>query len=426
MLLLLVVAVLLRAGKLSEFRPSELDEKSWLMVGVSLFDTGVPSAWTIYDEVYGPAGALFGPVVKPYLDHPPLFSLFVGGWAYLLGENNPENFHWGLVRWPMIGIALASILVTFLFVRRVFGVAQALLTLSAFVFFPSHIIASRIIAPEHLIGLFVILGLYLYAVYEQTERRRVRLLSVVFLSLLCGTALLLKLSGIVVPAMLILMACYRRRMRLAFGLTIAAGASVLIFAGYGYYYNWDLFIDLLVAHRNRAQSFSHFWTLFTGLDVGHFGFFDPSIIVGLIGALSLAARRRLEGKGLYLFAPLLVFSFLFLYIAPWEAYGWYKYAIYPLIAVGLGYVFRQLYQERIVFLILLLPLLSMMLQHSEILDNQSDRRIMIIVYYALAVWPLLFRNRFLQTKPVFVSLLIHLFFFEAVWALRVLGRALPL
>jgi len=201
----------------------------------------------------------------------------------------------------------------------------------------------------------------------------------------------------------------------------AAIVSALLFAGYGYFYNWEVFTGLLAAHQDRVQTFVHFWTLFTNLDVGGYALFDPSIIVGLIGAIGIVATRGIGRSGLYIFALLLVFSFLFLYVAPWEAYGWYKYAVYPLIAIGLGYVFTQLYKQRAVYLILFLPLLSLMLENSNILASQADRRIMMAVFYTLAVLPVLFKNRFIQSKPVFLSLLFYLFVFETVWVARVLG-----
>jgi hypothetical protein len=43
-----------------------------------------------------------------------------------------------------------------------------------------------------------------------------------------------------------------------------------------------------------------------------------------------------------------------------------------------------------------------------------------MLFYVLAVLPVLFKGRFLQLKPVFVSLLIFLFLFEVVWVWRVL------
>ena len=108
-------------------------------------------------------------------------------------------------------------------------------------------------------------------------------------------------------------------------------------------------------------------------------------------------------------------------MAPTTAYGWYKYVIYPVIAIVLGYVFSELWRRRVVWFVLFLPLLSMMLEHSGILADPWDRRIMVMVWYSLVGVAVIFRNRWLQIRPVFLSLLLFLFSFEVLWVGSVLG-----
>ena len=117
-------------------------------------------------------------------------------------------------------------------------------------------------------------------------------------------------------------------------------------------------------------------------------------------------------------------SFLFLFVAPVELYGWYKYTLYPLVAIGLGFVFAQLWNERVVYLSLFLPLLAMTLQESEILYEQTDRKIALVVFYAAAVIPLLIRLGPLRLRTGFAALLLLLFAIEAVWIAKVLGYLL--
>jgi hypothetical protein len=268
----------------------------------------------------------------------------------------------------------------------------------------------------------MVLGLYLFLVFEDTDSDRTKRRTRSAMVFLCVAAPLLKLSGIVVPATLAFLALWRGRVRLGAAFTASTLVSFALFSAYGFYYNGGVFAALLTAHHDRAQTFVHFWTLFTHLDIGHYSLFDPSVIVGLVGALFLAAEKRDTLGGVSFFTALFAFSFLFLYVAPWEAYGWYKYALYPLLAAGLGYVFASLYERRVVFLVLFLPLLSIMLQNSGILVEQADRRMMMILFYALTALPILARGRFMQFRSVYISLLIYLFFFEAMWAARVLGH----
>ncbi len=422
-LVLIVIAVLLRAGNLGEFHPIDPDETSWLMVGTSLIATGEPTGWTIFQGVYFNAGVNAEALVTPYLDHPPLFSLIVGGWAYALGETDMKKLNWELVRIPMIVISILTIIFTYLFVRRAFGNTLAVFVLLAFVFFPSHVVTSRIIAAEHFIGLLLMIGLYLFVVFETTENSRVKRIMAMMMALLCVVSLMVKLSAVIIPATLCLLALYKRRWRLLATLMLASIVSLLVLLGYGYYYNWEAFVGIFQSHSGRGQNFAHFWTFFTKLNIGHRGFFDVSIIVGLVGMIGLIIEERVEKRGIYIYIPFLVVSFLFLYVAPGIAYGWYKYLFYPLIAVGLGHVFAQLYRGRYEYLVLFLPMLSMMLQHSRVLDDQMKRRLMVMLFYGLPTLTLLLGGRFLRLKPVFLSFLTLLFLFETLWFLRELGVA---
>ena len=236
---LLLVAVLLRVGGLGGLTNVEADEKQWYMVGTSLLAEGLPPYWTGFADPPGNGTykSCHG-VVAPFLDNPPFFSLLVGGWATLVGETDWCDINWSLVRAPMLVISVLTMVFTYLLARRVFGGTVAAFVLLAFVFFPSHIVVSRVVAAENLVGLWLVAALYLFAVFEQVKSSRVKRLLVAVMMLLCLTALLIKLWGMVVPAALALIAFSRRRWRLA-ALFIAGGVmSMLFYLAYGYYYMW--------------------------------------------------------------------------------------------------------------------------------------------------------------------------------------------
>lgn len=421
-LALIVVAVLLRAGNLGELTHMEADERQWYMVGTSLLTRGVPESWSgfIYPAGYGVARDCHS-VVTPFLDSPPFFSLLIGGWATFVGEVNWCEINWSLVRAPMIAIAVLTMIFAYLLARRVFDGTVAMFVLLAFVFFPSHIVVSRVVAAESFVGLWLVMGLYLFAVFEQAKNSWVKRLAVVSMTLLCLTALLIKLWGVVVPAALTVLALSRRRWLLAALFVVGGVMSMLFYLAYGYYYSWEVMRLVLAGYHNFPQSFAHWWSFFTNLNVGHREFYDPSIIVGLIGAICLVAKRGIRGGGAYIFGPLFIFSYLFLHMAPTMAYGWYKYAMYPVIAMGLGYVFSELWRRRVVWFVLFLPLISMMLEHSGLLVDPWNRRIVVMVLYSLVGVAVLFRNSWLQIRPVFLSLLLFLFSFEVLWVGSVLG-----
>ena len=281
------------------------------MVGSSLIRTGKPTSWSIFHRAYKAAGIPESTdrTYTPALDHPPLFSLLIGGWAVAIGERDLHHLTWSRLRVPMIGVALLSLWATWRFAGLLFGARVARFTLLAMTFMPSHIVTSRIIAVEHVTGLFLILGMdTLYRMVEHSD-----------------------------------------------------GPT-----------------------RTR--------------------------------------RRRWGLLGLSLAAPLLTLSFVLLSAAPIDQYGWYKYALYPFISIGLGFLFDALWRERLFALVLFLPLLAMTVEASgSVLGGVQQRRYLMMAFYALAILPLLNRTRWLRPRNVAMALLAGLFGLQAWWATSVLG-----
>lgn len=420
---LLVIGLLLRTGHLETFRPIGHDELSWIYVGDSLLRTGVPTSWSYFPHPYASVDIGCDVVVTPMLEYPPLFALFIGTWSLFTGALDWCAMSWEFVRIPMIAIAFLVMFFTYLLARRLFGEVVALFSLLAFTFFPSHVITSRFVIPEHFIGLLLILGLYCYTFFVSTQQVGVRYLMLVFMTLLSIAAPLSKFWGFAVPGSLVLLSAFYRRWHVAALLSVASLVSGVLLMLYGYYYDWDVFRDAMYMQHGRAASLVHFWTLFTKLDIGWFEFYDPSIIFGMIGALLLVATSwsGKEERGMYVFAPLFNVSFVLSYLAPYEAWGWYKYFVYPLLALGMGFIFAQLYRGQFAYYILFLPLLLVMLQHSGIMPSQLDRQDMVIVLYALTAFSLLLPHRTLASRALFLSLLALLVTFEVVWAGRILG-----
>lgn len=421
------LGVLLRSINLDSLHSIEADERSWHQVGLSLLRDGVPATWTIFYAAYNspvviPCAQGSGIAVRPYLDHPPVFSLLIGMWAYLVRQTDFCEVNWVLLRIPMIILAGATLILTFLFVRRFLGLSSALFALLAFTFFPSHVVASRFIATEHFIAFLLLLGLYCFSFWDDLSSQRSRNYLLLFLLVLCVVAPLVKLTGVVVPVSLILLACVHRRWHLALFFGLGLLFSFLLFFLYGWYYDLHTFLTILAAHHNRPQSSTHFWSFFTAHDLGNFPFFDPSVIVGLSGVFSVGVVHSWK-RSAYIITPLIVLSFLFLWVAPVDASAWYRYVIYPFVAIGLGFVFSRLYHNDFTHLPLFLPLLFVMLDLG-LLQRQDSLRIGLLILYGVLLLPMLVGSRFLPFRFVFVPSLFLLFFFETLWVAGVLGYPL--
>ncbi|HEX3559386.1 MAG TPA: glycosyltransferase family 39 protein [Pyrinomonadaceae bacterium] len=424
--LLAALAFSVRAQKLGSLHPFDLDERVWLLTGTSLIQKGTPASWTIFWDKYPhrenmPFGGVNHLVVEPFLDHPPLFALGVGAWAALTGNNGPKPLNWAVLRLPMVLLALATIGVTWLFLRRLCGPPLSSFTLLAFSFFPAHIIASRFVVAENAIAFLLMLCLYAFLIVdrEAEENPKRAALAKYIIVAVCGLAILLKLSAIVIPATIGLLSLLRKNRPLFKSVVAATLVSVLLFVGYGAYYDWGIFKSVMAGHGSRPQSFWHFWSIVTQLDLGYFPLRDPSVIIGFVGLFTLLADSVIPWeKRLYIFAPLLNFSLLFLFIAPVESYGWYKYVLFPLLAVGLGHVLTELYRGKAAYYVLLLPAVAVMLEQSRLVESQFQRRAWVLLLYGVVAAAILLRHytKRINFLPVtFGIALVMLFSLELIW-----------
>ncbi|MEK7499544.1 MAG: phospholipid carrier-dependent glycosyltransferase, partial [Patescibacteria group bacterium] len=333
----IIIGLCVRTQNLGALHPFENDEQSWLLMGTSLLQQGIPVSWTVFWDKYPTTeifryGGLEQLVVTPFLDHPPLFGLFIGAWAALTGNNTYRPLDWMALRMPMIALAMGTILFTGLFINKLFHSTLASVTAIVFLFFPAHIVASRFIAAEHAIAFLFMLSLYVFAVFDSENNKNTpkAALCITIIALCSGMAILLKLSGIVLPATIIFLSLFRKNWLLLGVTLLATSISISLFLLYGNYYDWGIFTSVLSGHSTRPQSFWHFWSIFTQMDIGNFTMRDPSFIAGMIGLFTLLTNTNIAWeKRLTLFVPLLNLSLVFLFVAPVESYGWYKFIWFP-------------------------------------------------------------------------------------------------
>lgn len=417
---MLVTAFWLRIYRVEMLGNASADEHLWLMAGVSLLKEGVPTAWTIqwpqhrWDEYWYANNG----VVTPWLDHPPLFALLTGGWALLTGVPDTDTPTQTVLRFPMVVLSVVTIFFTWLLIRDIYGEGAALFVLAVYTFFPTDLVASRFILPEHAMPLLLVLGLYAWWHYlRETDGRNnlwvFILMGVSFVAPLC------KLIGVIIPMTMGLLMLLHRKYRLFLMLAITGITSAGLYLFYAWFYSWEVFIGAQTAHVQRAQSFDHFWSFFTKLSTGNVYLFDPTMIIGWAGLFMILATTKERHVRNLFFAALLSISFFFLFVASVENYDWYKYPIYPLIAIGTGMLFYRIYKGDYWYLFFFLPLLAEIMQNTALVADQAQRRTLMAVTYWLAISSFLVHRTLF--RRVFVGLLLLLFLLETVWYLRIVG-----
>jgi hypothetical protein len=182
LIVLSLVGVLFIGNKLREYSYSEVpnpgetnDEYSFAWLGISLIQEGRPIAWsgipgyktTDYRRIN--VDGIFGgrpekpdfPINSPWFDHPPLFGLLIGGYAYTKGVNNFEDASVIIIRRPMLKIAAVSSILVFILGWKLYGLSSGFLASLLYSTIPLIVISSRLALSENgYIPLFLLSAIF--------------------------------------------------------------------------------------------------------------------------------------------------------------------------------------------------------------------------------------------------------------------------
>lgn len=406
--LFVVLGFGLRVFRLDKFNTITSDEETWIISGLSLLNSGQPESWTVFWETYEAMGEVYWKevgdenrvLVKPYLDHPPVFQMLMGSWAALTQNNGDTVFNWWWLRLPMIGTALATITLTAVLARRLFDSVTAILSTVSFLVLPAHILAARVVAAEQLLALLLVGSLVLVQQYLDTKRQSSLGWELGVLIFITFMAILIKLSGIIIAITLGIIFLTQKQWYELVVTVVAALLGIATFIGYGCYYNCQLFWAVLEHHAARPQTFWYFFTLFGKPDLGYYELRDPMMVLGLIGVLVaiFMAFKKTELNRTCLFAPVFSLMILFVTIAPIELYGWYKFILFPFLAIGLGYIWNQVRQGQYQWWLLLIPAVLVLIENIFPIETASLVRKLLIVMLLLPVGAVFINQKFADTK----------------------------
>src|SRR5262249_29825795 len=131
-------------------------------------------------------------IVKPYLDHPPLFSAFMGLWMTLLGFHDIFAVDLFKMRVASLLLFAATFWLLWLVLRRYLDENRALLSLALFATSPLAVIDGRLVISENFfLGLY--LGAYyLLLLYDESPSRKL----ILGMGLLCAALPLSKVAAL--------------------------------------------------------------------------------------------------------------------------------------------------------------------------------------------------------------------------------------
>lgn len=316
------------------------DEFAWTWLGINLIQKHEPISWSpqpqyknIKEIRYQGAQFL---IVKPYLEHPPLFGIVAGGFALTNGVKDMYDVTLAKIRPLSLILGGFSILMIFLLANEIYGREVALISSLLYATAPTIVIGSRIVQNENFLIPFWLLSLYLILKYLKTGRKKFRN-SAAFLA---GLLSLAKVPWLVVGLSLSMILSFKNKWRDAF---LVGGVTLLIFSlfiFYGLYFDNELFVNLWRLQIARYDiSFSGFFSVLQSpLLVDRF-YLDGWIYFGWLSIVFLMKDIR---KNYLILIPFVAYLVTFIFGIPNEpSHGWYRYPFYPFLIISIAVILVQ-------------------------------------------------------------------------------------
>lgn len=336
----------------------DLDEIQFAWAGLNLIQHGDPITWSYYPgypayEAFHAFGVTV-PLVHHWMDHPPLYSLLIGGWLWLLGARDMTGFSAAEVRLVPVACSTLTVPLVHLLGRRFIGPGAALVGALLLATAPAAVLFGRVAEPESAQAVLLLVALLLTVRVLDGGDGPVTVTGL----LVCAVAApLMKVSGIAVAGICAVILAASGRWKLA-GIMVAGGAvGLLLFVVYGAVVDWTQFVRIWgvqASNRIGVMSAYDFLTAPAGLNRR---LRDGWWLLGWIG-LGLLAARRLGRRELFLVWPAAAYAMVMLVLAgekEVEQYGWYRVIVYPQVYLAAGWLAWEAVKRRS------LPLLTLLL-----------------------------------------------------------------
>jgi 4-amino-4-deoxy-L-arabinose transferase-like glycosyltransferase len=320
------------------------DEFAWTWLGINLIQNNVPISWSPHPQYKDRKeikyqGAAFL-LVKPYLEHPPLFGLVAGSFAMLNGAKDMYDVTLEKIRPLSLILGAVSMVAVFLLTKELYGNLTAFLSVALYATVPTIVIGSRIVQNENFLIPFWLLSLYLVTKYLKSGKKKFRNFAIIIAGLLS----LAKVPWLVVGLSVSMILSYKGKWKDAF---LVGGITLAIFSlymFYGFYFDKNLFVDLLKLQTARYDiSFSGFFSIFTEPLLADRFYLDGWIIFGWFSIFFLA--REFE-KYYMILIPFVAYLILYIFAIPNEpAHGWYRFPFYPFLIMSSALVLKEEFKK---------------------------------------------------------------------------------
>ncbi|NCS97951.1 MAG: hypothetical protein GW762_05160 [Candidatus Pacebacteria bacterium] len=420
-ILIIFVAFFLRSWRYWEF-PNTMetaDEYAWTWLGSSILADGQPTSWS-YFAPYGEGyiykqGPVHAPLVRPAVDHPPLFA-FIPGIAHLIATNNWETLpDHRVIRIPMLFLGTLAVALLGYWTSLVLEKKWSLVATAIYAMVPVFVFSSRLVVSENfLILLLLILGILVHRWenLSQKEKQKQNRIRIAFL-LLGVAALLTKISGILIPGILVSYALVRKDFplfKLGILVTIASITSLLLYASYT---NFPLFMAIQKQQTLLPIGLSTLYNrFFIYPNIANDIYYDGWLLLGFFGFVYALIKKDISKiQPFWLFSILstvVILGFIGITGGEYTFFGWYSYPILPFFALFITLLLKEAYEEKYLLTILLwfflLPTINNVFVHAT--RTQLLTRTTIRMIYFLGALPLLISLTPLKKYTKYAQLLL--------------------
>lgn len=311
------------------------DEFAWTWLGINLIQNRMPESWSPHPQykvrkhlTY--QGASFW-LVKPYLEHPPLFGLVAGVFALSNDTKNMYDVTLSKIRPLALIMGIASVVLMYLFISETYGRLTGLLSAALYATIPSIVVGSRLVQNENFLIPCWLLALYFITKYLKSDKKRFRNLA----SILAGILSLAKVPWLCVGLSLALILSYRQKFKDAFVVIGVVVGIFIIYFVYGFYLDKSLFIDLMRLQTARYDiTYQGLLSIFTKPILIDWYYIDGWILFAWFTVFTLLSTIK---KNFLIIIPFIVYLTMYAFAIPDEpGHGWYRYPFNPFLIGSLA------------------------------------------------------------------------------------------
>lgn len=396
------------------------DEYAWTWQGMSLIQKGTPTSWSPHPQYKSAKEIKYQTVpfriVTPYLEHPPVFGLVAGSYAILNGARSMFDVNLFKIRGLSLILGTISVFLVGIFASQAFGRKTGILSSILYATIPTIAVGSRLVQNENFFIPLFFLALISLNRFLRTKKGKWRNIAAV----ICGLLILSKIPFIAAAVSVVFILFYLKRYKdILLFLAIVIPMSLLFFL-YGIYYDKQLFFSLWGLQLNRYDlGFTSIYAIIQKPFLADRYYLDGWVYVGFASILLLFSNFK---KYVILLLPFLAYFLIFLAGIPDEAgHGWYRYPMYPFLAIAIAiFVFEYYLKNAFLTFLFLLGVGLALFQNTWVQMfgfSYFVFRTMLIIWGLVLIPP--FIPKFSKMgKIVGISSLV-LFFVLNVWSILV-------